>query len=175
MGRESGTAASHTTDAAGEVRRGPRAWAFAWLLAQGDAADRRIYGALKADLLGALEGTVVEVGPGAGVNLPYLRRADRWIGVEPNVHFHGRLRRKAHAVGVPAEVVAGVAERLPLPDAHADAVVSTLVLCSVGDVAAALAEVRRVLKPDGRFVFVEHVAAPRGTLLRAAQRLLRRP
>ncbi|MFN3596175.1 MAG: class I SAM-dependent methyltransferase [Rubricoccaceae bacterium] len=156
-------------------RRGLRRWAFAHLLASAASADRRLYGPRKVALLGALRGTVVELGAGAGPNAVYLAPGTRWVAVEPNVHFHGRLRQAARQHGLTLTLSAAVAERLPLADASADAVVSTLVLCSVDDVPAALAEVRRVLRPGGRFVFIEHVAAPRGTMLRAAQRLLRGP
>jgi ubiquinone/menaquinone biosynthesis C-methylase UbiE len=146
---------------------------FAWLLSHGQGFDRDLYGERKRALLGGLRGTVVEIGPGAGVNLPYFASDVRWIGVEPNVHFHGGLRRKAARLGLDADVRAGTAERLDLPDASADAVVSTLVLCSVDDLDAALAEVRRVLKPGGRLVFIEHVAAPPDSLLRRVQRGIR--
>ena len=118
---------------------------------------------------------VVEIGPGAGPNARYLAPGTRWVCVEPNVHFHPRLRRAAAAHGLDLELTDGTAEALPLPTAAADAVVSTLVLCSVHDVDQSLAEVRRVLRPGGRFVFVEHVAAPPGTPLRRAQTALRRP
>jgi SAM-dependent methyltransferase len=67
------------------------------------------------------------------------------------------------------------AEQTDLPDASADVVLSSLVLCSVADPRQVLAEVRRVLRPGGRFVFVEHVAAPEGTALRRLQRLVRGP
>ncbi len=153
-----------------EVRTGLGSRWFAWLLSHGERFDRELYGARKERLLGELTGTVVEIGPGAGVNLPYYCPGVRWIGVEPNAHFHARLRKKVSRFGIDADVIGGVAERLDLPDASADAVVSTLVLCSVEDIAAALAEVRRVLKPGGRFVFIEHVAAPEGSFLRRVQR-----
>ena len=73
------------------------------------------------------------------------------------------------------EVQAAPAERTRLPDASAEVVLSSLVLCSVADPATALAEVRRVLRPGGRFMFVEHVAAPDGSRLRRLQRAVRRP
>nr|MDT0667083.1 class I SAM-dependent methyltransferase [Micromonospora sp. DSM 115978] len=73
------------------------------------------------------------------------------------------------------DIVTAPAERTGLADASADAVVSTLVLCTVSDPEAVLAEVRRVLRPGGRFLFVEHVAAPAGTATRAVQRAVRRP
>lgn len=149
--------------------------AFAWMLAHGGRADARLYGERKRDLLGSLTGTVLDLGAGAGVNLPYLGRAERVIAVEPNVHFHPRIEAAGREAGVRVEPVAGVAEALPLETGSLDAVVTTLVLCSVEEPAEALAEIRRVLRPGGRFVFIEHVAAPTGSWLRRAQRALRRP
>ena len=75
--------------------------------------------------------------------------------------MHRRLRRAARRRGVRLDVRQVPAERTDLPDESADVVVSSLVLCTVGDVDQVLAEVRRVLRPGGRFVFVEHVAARR--------------
>ena len=140
-----------------------------------DGADQRLYGDRKHRLLGDLAGTVVEIGAGAGPNARYLAPGARWVAVEPNVHMHPYLREQAEEFGLDVQPEVGVAEALPVDDASADAVVSTLVLCSVDDVAQALVEVRRVLKPGGRFVFIEHVAAGRGTFRRSAQRVLRRP
>ena len=170
-----GKGAALTPSASAEVRRGPGKAFFAWLLSHGGGTDRRLYGARKRALLGGLSGTVVEIGAGAGPNAEYLAPGTRWVAVEPNVHFHPRLREATRARGLSLEVVPAVAERLPLADASADAVIGTLVLCSVEDVAAALAEVRRVLRPGGRFVFIEHVAAPEPSRLRRWQRRLRGP
>jgi len=145
----------------------------AWVLSH----HGRRYDAMVADrkrrLLTPLEGTVLEVGPGAGANLSFFRSGVRWIGVEPNPYAHVRLAAEAARLGVEAEVRLGTAEHLPLPDRSVDAVVATLVLCSVRDLAGALREVRRVLRPGGRFAFVEHVAAAPGTGTRTAQRLIR--
>jgi len=127
----------------------------------------------KKALFADLSGTVVEIGPGTGANLPYLPRDVRWIGIEPNPHMRGRLHQRAAATGIVAEFRLASAQGLELDDASVDVVISTLVLCSVPDPAAVLAEVRRVLRPGGRFVFIEHVAAPRGTLLWRLQRLVR--
>jgi len=144
-----------------------------WLLARGNRAYERWMAERKRRLLGGLTGIVVEIGPGAGANLPYLRTDVRWIGVEPNPHARPYLERAARAAGVTFEVREGSAERLPVADASADAVVGTLVLCSVADVHAALREIRRVLRPGGQFVFIEHVAAEPGTLRRRLQRWVR--
>nr|WP_246425619.1 class I SAM-dependent methyltransferase [Streptomonospora nanhaiensis] len=127
------------------------------------------YARVKPALLGPLAGEVVEIGPGAGVNLRYYGREVRWTGVEPNTVLHERIRRAAAGAGFTARVAAGGAERIDAPDGSVDAVVGTLVLCSVADPDRVLAEVRRVLRPGGRYVFVEHVAAPAATRTRRAQ------
>jgi ubiquinone/menaquinone biosynthesis C-methylase UbiE len=145
----------------------------AHLLSVGCRGYERSVEAHKRRLLAPLAGTVVEIGPGAGANLRFYGAGVRWVGIEPNPWAHDYLREEAARVGLAAELRAGTAEALPLPDASADAVVSTLVLCTVRDVARALAEVRRVLRPGGRFVFMEHVAAPPRTRTRVAQRLVR--
>ena len=133
-----------------------------WLLARGNRAYEQWMAERKRRLLGGLKGVVVEIGPGAGANLPYLKGDIGWIGVEPNPYARPYLERAAREAGVAFEVRGGNAERLPVTDASADAVIGTLVLCSVADVTTALREIRRVLKPGGRFVFIEHVAAPAG-------------
>ena len=154
---------------------------MAWSLAHADGAQQRTYDARKRPLFARVEGregrppVVLEIGAGAGPNARHLPRAARWLAVEPNSYFHPHLRREADAHGLHLEVLPAIAEALPIADGAADAVVSTLVLCSVGDVAQALAEARRVLRPGGVFVFVEHVGARSGSALRRAQRALRAP
>lgn len=143
---------------------------FAWAHARFDEHLDRRYGEEKRRLLADLSGTVLELGPGTGSNLRYLPAEVRWIGVEPNVHMHAVLRERAR--GRDAEILTGSGESLDVPSESVDAVVCTLVLCSVRDQRAVLAEVRRVLRPGGRFVFLEHVAAPRGSWLRLWQALV---
>ncbi len=143
---------------------------FARLLATGDRSQHRIYGERKRALFADLTGTVVEIGPGTGINLPYYPRDIQWIGLEPNPHMHSYIREQATDAGIDAEIRTAPASNTGLPDAHVNAVVSTLVLCSVPNLDAALAEIRRILKPGGRFYFMEHVAAPEGSWLRTLQR-----
>lgn len=115
----------------------------------GDRAQHRLYGRCKRRLFASIEGrggappVVVEVGAGTGLNARYLPEGTQWIVVEPNVHFHDAIREKAAAHGLALDLRAGTAEALPLVDGVADAVVSTLVLCSVADVRQSLAEARR--------------------------------
>ncbi len=119
----------------------------------------------KRALLSGLRGTVVEIGPGTGVNLQYFDRGVEWIGIEPNPILRDHLRRNGR------DARPGSAERMEIPSGTADAVVSTAVLCSVRDLDASLAEARRVLRPGGVFVFIEHVAADGA--LGVAQRIVR--
>lgn len=143
------------------------------MLARGNAKYERAVAARKRSLLGDLSGRVVEIGPGAGVNLSHYPPSVRWIGIEPNPYLHPYLRNEAEKRGLQVDIRTGSVEQLDVEDSSVDAVVSTLVLCSVEDVAGAMSEISRVLKPGGRFVFIEHVAAPRGTWLRRVQRWLR--
>ncbi|MBI2924216.1 MAG: class I SAM-dependent methyltransferase [Verrucomicrobia bacterium] len=147
----------------------PRLLAFA--LARFHGRYERLTAERKKALLGDLHGEVVEIGPGTGPNLTFYPADVRWIGIEPNPFMHAHLRAAAEKRGLSVEIRSGTAERIDASTQSVDAVVSTLVLCSVRDVAAVLEEARRVLKPGGRFVFLEHVAAPRGTMLRRVQRL----
>jgi SAM-dependent methyltransferase len=147
---------------------------FAWMHAKGcPAAYERFITPHKQRLLGELRGTVLELGPGNGANLHLFPPAVRWIGIEPNPYMHPYLQREAGRLGRSIELLAASGEHIPLADASVDAVVSILVLCSVAEQEQVLAEVLRVLRPGGLFVFIEHVAAPRGTRLRRLQRLMR--
>ncbi|UFS57528.1 class I SAM-dependent methyltransferase [Subtercola endophyticus] len=122
-----------------------------------------------------LPARVVEIGPGVGANLPYLPPGGTLVALEPNRHMHSPLRSAAHRHGVRLELHESMAERSGLPDHSVDAVISSLVLCSVDEPAEVLAEIRRILRPGATFRFVEHVEAGHGTFTRAAQRALRRP
>lgn len=118
---------------------------------------------------------VLEIGPGVGANLRYLPAGARLIAIEPNRYMHDGLLAAAARHGVEVDLRECGAEQTGLPDHSVDTVISSLVLCSVADPAAVIAEVRRVLRPGGTFRFLEHVVAPRGTVTRFAQRMLRRP
>jgi SAM-dependent methyltransferase len=129
----------------------------------------------KARVFVDLPARVVEIGAGVGANFRYLPTGTHLIAVEPNPYMHARLRRAARRRGIELEIRSTIGERIDLPDASAEAVISSLVLCTVHDPAAVLAEVRRILSPGGRFSFAEHVVAKRRTPTRWFQRILRRP
>lgn len=120
-----------------------------------------------------IQGTVLEIGPGTGANLAHLPRTIRYIGIEPNPHMHPHLRKRAARYGIELDLRSGLAERVDMADGSVDTVISTLVLCSVVNLAGTLGEVMRVLRPGGRFIFLEHVAAPPGTWTRHVQRCVR--
>ncbi|MCV2487820.1 class I SAM-dependent methyltransferase [Geodermatophilus sp. YIM 151500] len=122
-------------------------------------------------LLAGCAGRVVEVGAGSGANFAHYPPTVREVvAVEPEAHLRELARRAAAGAPVPVTVVDGVADRLPAADGVFDAAVSTLVLCSVPDVAAALREIRRVLRPGGRLHVWEHVRAD-GRVLSRVQRI----
>jgi SAM-dependent methyltransferase len=124
-----------------------------------DSAQHRIYADRKTRLLGGLRGTVVEIGPGTGLNLAYLNRSVTYVGLEPNRHLHERIRAQMRTHGIQGHVLGDAVEAEVLPAQSADAVISTLVLCSVPDVDMALASIQRLLRPGRPFVFIEHIAA----------------
>lgn len=108
-------------------------------------------------MLRELRGVVLDVGAGTGANLAHFREASRVLAVEPDPGMRRRLADKASRAPFGVELLDAQAEALPQADGSVDAVVFTCVLCSVDDVGQALAEARRVLKPSGRLVVLEHV------------------
>jgi SAM-dependent methyltransferase len=164
------------TMSAGQILDHPiRSRINAWFFRAMDGYAHRKYRVVKRQLFGGLPRTVLEIGAGDGANFRYLDPGTHVIAIEPNVHMHASLRAAAARHGVTVDVRAAVAERLPIPDGSVEAVISSLVLCTVADPERALAEIRRVLRPDGRFWCVEHVAAPAGSALARVQRLVRLP
>jgi SAM-dependent methyltransferase len=128
----------------------------------------------KRRILARVGGVVVEIGPGNGPNLRYLPPKTTVHAIEPNPYFHRRLERTAAAHGIDLIIHPVMGEAIDLDDASVDAVLCTWVLCTVDDPAQVLREIHRILRPGGRFAFIEHVGAPRGAV-RRVQRLVRRP
>jgi ubiquinone/menaquinone biosynthesis C-methylase UbiE len=103
-------------------------------------------------------GVVAEIGFGSGLNLPYYdpARVSRLIGIDPDPTMLAIVRKRAARSAQQIELIEGRAELLPLPDASVDTAVVTYALCTIPDPPRALREIRRVMKPGGRLLFVEH-------------------
>lgn len=126
----------------------------------GDAVNRRIYGSYKAELFQKLEGVVLDLGAGTGLNLAHApSTVTTWIAAEPNTAFYPDILQEAHLHPFPVELTTMDAHSLELSDESVDAVVCTLVLCSVDKPDRVLSEIVRVLKPGASLIFIEHVAA----------------
>jgi SAM-dependent methyltransferase len=143
------------------------------------ATEENGLGAMRAELLAGARGRVIEIGAGTGVNLDLYGEIEDLTLVEPDPHMAARLRARvetregAHGGGAPAgaaaledpdglahapkQLVEAPAEALPFGDDSFDTAVATLVLCTIPDPVAAIAELARVLKPGGRLLFIEHV------------------
>jgi SAM-dependent methyltransferase len=133
--------------------------------------ERRGMRARRRDLLGRAQGSVLELGAGTGLNLAHYPDHVELVLSEPEPAMRAALERRLARAGRPARVVAAAAEALPFGDGSFDTVVSTLVLCTVGDPEAAIAEAKRVLRPGGRLLFLEHVRGASPRLARWQDRL----
>jgi ubiquinone/menaquinone biosynthesis C-methylase UbiE len=129
---------------------------------------------MRRELLARARGRVIEVGAGTGVNLElYPERIGELVLAEPDPHMRRRLREKLARSGRAARIEAAPAEHLPFEDASFDTAIATLVLCTVPDPVAAIAEIARVLRPEGELLFIEHVRSQDPGLARWQDRLER--
>jgi ubiquinone/menaquinone biosynthesis C-methylase UbiE len=128
--------------------------------------------ARRAELVPRASGEVLEVGIGSGLNIPfYSAKVRRLYGVDPSGELLAMALRRAAHVPFPVELLCQSAEDLPRPDASFDTIVTTWTLCSIPDPMQALREMRRVLKPGGRLLFVEHGRTPDASVNRWQDRL----
>jgi ubiquinone/menaquinone biosynthesis C-methylase UbiE len=115
---------------------------------------------LRQDLVAGASGRVLEIGAGTGMNLPHYNGGlESLVLTEPQAPMLRRLQRKAHEHAPNAQVLRAPAEDLPFEDDSFDTLVTTLVLCGVDDQPRAVREARRVLRPGGSLLFLEHVRA----------------
>lgn len=134
-------------------------------------SERKLLRHLRPLVAGAATGQVREIGVGTGANFPYYRGVERIVAADPDPFMLQRAQKRAEELALAVEFYQCPAESLPFEDASFDTVVATLVFCSVKDPARALTEVKRVLKSDGVFRFIEHVRAD-GNLVGQVQDLL---
>ncbi len=157
------------------IRKQLFAWMYHNLLSDQGSPDMSdpLTRDVRAPLLAQASGRVLEIGAGDGANLPLYPPGVHLTFLEPNPHLHPHLDRVcAEQHVICDDIVEAPAEAIPFPDDHFDTVVSVHVLCSVADQALALAEIRRVLRPGGLFLFLEHVTAPPRTSTYRMQRIV---
>jgi ubiquinone/menaquinone biosynthesis C-methylase UbiE len=127
---------------------------------------------MRRQVLSEAQGRTIDIGAGTGANLElYPEAITDLVLTEPDPHMLKQLRVKVVESGIEAEATDAPAEKLPFPDASFDTAVFTLVLCTVPDPQAALAEAARILKPGGKLLFLEHVRAEDAGLARWQNRL----
>jgi ubiquinone/menaquinone biosynthesis C-methylase UbiE len=143
---------------------------FPWVLEA--VMSQRAFRRLRREALSPAGGRILEIGFGTGINLGYYPEGtQRVVGVDSNPGVAGIAHRRAAEHGIEIEHHQLSAEQLPFDAASFDTVVSTFTLCSIPDVQKALAEVRRVLRPGGEFVFLEHGLSPEPAVVRWQRRL----
>ena len=155
-------------------RRDHRVFAalYSFLARQGEGT---VVGDLRTSTLSSARGRLLVIGLGPGYDLEHLPPGvDSVIALEPSAAMLRKARQRVVTAQrtMPALALRGVAERLPLSDDSVDAVLCVFVLCSVDDVQQSLREFRRVLRPDGQLLLLEHVGAAPNTRTRRAQQLL---
>lgn len=137
-----------------------------WALRNEDAT------ACRERIVPLARGRVMEIGIGSGLNLPfYGSEVDAVVGLDPSAELLAMAKERSDGPGLSVFLIRAAAEAVPLADRSVDTVVMTWTLCSVSDAPKALGEARRVLRPDGRLLFVEHGLAPEAGIVRWQRRL----
>lgn len=115
----------------------------------------------RSGIVSPAQGVILEVGFGSGYNLPFYKNVTKLYALDPSLELYGYAAERIASVSFPVEYLKCSAERIPLEDSVIDTVVSTWSLCSISDLTVALKEIHRVLKPGGKFLFVEHGKSPK--------------
>jgi ubiquinone/menaquinone biosynthesis C-methylase UbiE len=135
-------------------------------------ADKPFWAKHRKEQLATVEGEILEIGVGTGLNLPhYPPHIRRITTADPNPGMNKRLQRRIDETGIEVDKQIISSESLPFDEATFDCVVSTITLCSIPDVKRAMSELFRVLKPDGRILFLEHGISPNLNVAKWQQRL----
>lgn len=108
-------------------------------------------------LVNQATGKVLEIGGGTGINFPLYKKCDEVITIEPNPYMIEKAKVRQQQASVPIQIIKNKGEQLPFPDNHFDTIVITLVLCSVDNMEQVLQECKRVLKPSGKLLVLEHI------------------
>lgn len=128
---------------------------------------QKVFAAYRERVVPAADGRVLEIGVGSGLNLAfYAETAKRVVGLDPSPKLLSLARGAIDGAALPIELLEASAESIPLEDKSIDTVVTIWTLCTIPDVTRALAEMRRVLRPDGHLLFVEHGRSPDANISR---------
>ena len=133
--------------------------------------DRRLFRDSRAWVCGQATGETLEVAIGTGMNLPFYPQQVRLTGIDFSSAMLAQARQRADELGKRVNLQEADALRLPFPDGSFDPVVVTFSLCAISDLAGAVSEMRRVLRPGGRLLLADHIAG-KGRSVRAVQRLI---
>jgi ubiquinone/menaquinone biosynthesis C-methylase UbiE len=125
----------------------------------------------RKEVAGKAVGIVLEIGAGSGYNFPFYNNIQKLYALEPSKELYDYSKERAKEAEFPIEYLQAPAEKIPLADNTVDTVVSTWTLCSVSNLPKALKEIYRILKPEGKFIFVEHGKSPK-KLNYLAQRIM---
>jgi len=144
---------------------------FAEFQAKFDAESYEINKAKKQELFSEVKGNVLEIGPGTGVNFVFLKTHPiKWMGIEPNLAMHSYLFDAAKANDIKASLLDCTSEKICLPDNTLDYVISSEVLCSVTNLDESISEIKRVLRANGKFLFIEHVIDKHNLIRKVVQK-----
>lgn len=133
------------------------------------------YGGRKRKLLKGHPETIIEIGAAYGANFRYLRPGTKLIVIEPNESYNQTLQKRARRFNINIEIYNSGAEDIELPSDSVEMVLGSLVLCTVEFPEQVLKEIHRVLRKDGKFVFIEHVKAAHHSWLCRLQKLIKKP
>lgn len=106
-------------------------------------------------------GTVLEIGFGSGLNIPFYKNVNKLYALDPSAELFALAKERIHSATFPVEYLQAGAEKIPLADNSVDTAISTWNLCSIPSPELALKEIKRVLKPEGKFIFIEHGKSPK--------------
>lgn len=121
---------------------------------------------LRPSVVEKASGTVLEIGFGSGLNIPYYKNITKLYALEPNKKLYSLGKNRIAEAKFPTEYLPASAEKIPLEDSSIDCVVSTWTLCSISNPEIALQEIKRVLKTGGKFIFIEHGKSPNNFLFK---------
>lgn len=146
-----------------------------WFISLVDRYMNAHYGGKKKDLLHGHPETVVEIGAGYGANFRYLKPKTKLIVIEPNESYNDILQRRARKFNIDITILNTGAEFIDIPSGSVEMVFGSLVLCTVKKPEQVLSEIHRILRKEGKYIFIEHVKAEQHSWICRVQNLVKQP